>query len=110
MPKQDKQEIYVVKRVGDYTFTVTKKILGGITSDVYDVQLKPGDDPWCSCLGFLRQKYDKNLHKHILMVRKFIEQEAQDLLEYGSAYFKILKSGGKIRIKTVKDRWNDNDD
>src|SRR5690606_36708698 len=42
-------------------------------TDTYDVTIGPGDRLYCNCLGFRRQTYAKELHKHVLLVQKYRE-------------------------------------
>ena len=75
---------YEVIKLGDATDTV----------DSYTVTFNKKDEPWCDCQGFRRQTYDKELHKHVMLVRDFIGRG-----EPVSANYHIYGKSGKHTIE-----------
>lgn len=56
-------------------YEVTKYKAGGVWDETYAVETVPiiegGFRLWCSCLGFRRQKYPHEQHKHILLAMDY---------------------------------------
>jgi hypothetical protein len=56
-------------------YEVSKFVDDAQPEDVYDVTFGPNvGQIYCNCLGFRRQNYPKPLHKHIRLVRLWIQR------------------------------------
>lgn len=64
---------YQVRKIHPHHYEVSKWDDGVQPEDVYDVTINVRDVPWCNCMGFIRQKAPKEEHKHVKLVRRFIE-------------------------------------
>lgn len=82
MAKRKPEFTYEVRRTESPfgEFQIRKLIYGGVVKEIYNV--KYGEDVngevtkcFCDCQGFLRQKYPKPLHKHILLVKDFLKRD-----------------------------------
>jgi|SRR5690606_1068170 len=91
--------VYTVKQLRDHRtqqsyrnphYVVAKFGDDAEPSDVYDVILPgtPGKNLYCNCPGFHRQKAPKETHKHIRLVKLFVE-----LGEPAGAVFEIEPDG-----------------
>ena len=68
---------YTVKRTKTLAnksyFEICKFLEDPLPSDEYTVTFG-SNGIWCSCLGFRRMNGDKNFHKHILLVRLWLQR------------------------------------
>jgi hypothetical protein len=74
------------------------KFAGDREPDVYDVTISVMGQLWCNCQGFRRQKYAKNLHKHVRMVELWRERG-----EVVGETFRIEDDGTPVFVKNILD-------
>jgi hypothetical protein len=58
------------------------KVVACVEMDTYHVQLKPEKDPWCDCMGFRRQNFEKDKHKHVVLARDYVSRGKPEWAEY----------------------------
>lgn len=75
-------------------YRVSKRVLDEEV-EFYHVTLKEGAEPFCDCPGFVRQKFDRNKHKHVRVVRDYISRGSPTWCDYK---FKGAGKDTKIRF------------
>lgn len=102
MPKNDLSGItrYTIFRTMNTSkvrriYQIDKRIFDEVM-DSYLVEIKPGG-VFCSCPGFLRQKYPAREHKHVRVALDFIERGEPEGAEY-----KLKGTGINTEIEVIQ--------
>ena len=81
-----------------------KKIVACTEVDYYHVTIELHEGRirehtlWCSCQGFIRQKFNKHRHKHVMLAKDYLEvQGAPEWAEYT-----IVGTGSGASIKHLR--------
>lgn len=84
---------------GSDVYRVTKLVIG-VPTDVYHVthpHIGVNREPFCDCPGFIRQKFDKDRHKHVRIVRDYISRGEPTYADY-----RFIGAGKSTKIRFLE--------
>ena len=98
----DEAVTYVVTHISkmgtpSQTFRITKNVMD-VPQETYDVTIKGNEekDVWCTCMGFVRQTYDKRQHKHVRLIMDWQLRGSPPATEHR---YHMIGSGKDVKIK-----------
>jgi len=90
--------VYRVQQHGPYKVFKVSKLVIDVEVEVYYVTYdeKGGQEPFCDCPGFVRQKFDKAKHKHVRVVADYVKRGRPKYADY-----KFRGAGANTKISFV---------
>jgi len=84
-----------------HTYRVTKLVIDEPV-ETYHVTLKvapegAGEEIFCDCPGFLRQKFEPSRHKHVRVVKDFVSRGSPKYADY-----RFVGAGRNTKIRFIK--------